>query len=268
MSDSDFLQSALANLDAALHDLPVTGTHLVPDLVLRSYLHDAAENARVVRFLLASEFRDRAFPSARACFEAAQLALLLASDRNYDLAGAKAWVYGHRKDFYQGGQAERAGLLDDLPEHLSAEEFFARQFEEMEETWNRFAPGKGALLQEAKVALDEQKKRRGPDNWAGLNIANALEERVDSMPRPKGMKLPPVKASELLRAAYALLSREAHPHSLRVEARSIRSTASGAITVEFGPDSPAEQADLAEKLTLASLSFAMSAASLHIRMGG
>src|SRR3989442_10201532 len=112
MIESHLLESTLANLDAALSELPATATHLVPDLVLRSYLHDATENGRVVQFLLSSTFRHRVFPSARACFEAAEQALLLASDPKYDLAGAKAWVYGHRKDLHQGGQAERAGLLD------------------------------------------------------------------------------------------------------------------------------------------------------------
>jgi hypothetical protein len=260
------LDTILASLHATLLQLPSTAAHLVPDLVLRSYLHDAEENGKVVQFLLPSTLRHRAFPNVRACFEAAQLSLLLASDPNYDLAGAKAWVYGHRKDLYQGSEAERAGLLDDLPEQLPADEFFANQFREMKETWNSFAPGKGALLHEAKIALERQPKR--PDNWAGLNIPEALEERLGAMPNPESIEIPPVKASDLLRSAYAVLNRETHPHSLRLEPSTIHSSNGGAVTFVFDPVNSAEQADLAEKITASSLKLALAAASLRRRMGG
>jgi hypothetical protein len=264
MSKGNVLAAALARLETALRQLPATAMHLIPDLVLRSYLHDAVENGTVVQLLISTKLRHRAFPNARACFEAAQQALLLASDPNYDLAGAKAWVYGHRKDLYQGGEAERAGLLRDLPEHLPAAEFFAKQFKEMQETWNSFAQGKGALLQEARVALERQPRR--PDNWAGLNIAETLERRLDAMLKPKAFKAPPVKPSDLLRAAYALLNRETHPHSLRLEPSRVRGSANGAVSFVYDPDNPAEQADLAEKLTLSSLNLAMAAASLRFQM--
>jgi hypothetical protein len=217
-----------------------------------------------VAFLLNSEFRHRAFPNARSCFEAAQQALMLTTDSDYDLAGAKAWVYAHRKDLKQGMQAELAGLLDDLPDHLPAKEYFAKRFQEMQETWNMFSPGKGDLLKNAEVALDRQPRR--PDNWAGVDIASALETRLDAMPNPKRIQLPPTRPSALLRGAYALLNRETHPHSSRLEPDSVRGSANGAVEFVFGSDSSAEQADLAEVLAISSLNLAMAALALRLQM--
>jgi hypothetical protein len=208
--------------------------------------------------------RQRAFPSARACFEAAQQALMLASDTNYDLAGAKAWVYAHRKDLRQGRQAEEAGLLDDLPDHLPAHEYYAKRFTEMQESWNRFAPGKGKLLNDAEVALDAQP--RTPDNWAGVNIAEALEQRLEAMPNPEGIQLPPTRPSLLLRSAYALLSRESHPHSSRLEPTNIRGDVGDAVEFTFRPENSAEPADLAEVLTISALNLALASFAMRVRI--
>jgi hypothetical protein len=155
--------------------------------------------------------------------------------------------------------------MNDLPEHLPAKEFFAKRFDEMATTWDDFAPGSGALLREADVVLAGRKRRR-PDNWAGLDVAVTLQQRLDALPNPLGIQLPPVKPSELLRSAYALLSREAHPHSSRLEPDRIRGCVGGSVTFVFGDEQKAERADLAEVLTVSSVNLAMAAFAIRFNM--
>ena len=263
---SDRIDLALAPFEAALPRLPASATHLVPDLVLRSYLHDLHENAQVVRLLLRSELGYRAFPNARSCFEAAQLAALLASDPDYDLAGAKAWVYAHRKDLALAKRAEQDGLVEEPPKSMSAVEYFENRFREMEHTWNDFAPGRGALLAEASKLLKGQPRR--PDNWSGLDIASTLEQRLDRRPNPHGSQFPITRPSALFRTVYALLNRETHPHSARLEPDRIRGHQGGPVVFEFPGKDRTEQAQLADLLAAGSVNLGMVAFSLRFNMGG
>lgn len=155
--------------------LAPTAAHLIPDIVLQGFLNDLHENAEAAAEIAKGPRPHRAFPNARSAFETMQLSLLLVTSNDYDRDGARAWVYYLKKD------REFTNLHDDaeLVMGFSPDERFNAAVAEMAETWDDFAPGKGALIREA-VAIVEKQPRR-PDNWAGVPVAPTLASRFEEL---------------------------------------------------------------------------------------
>lgn len=207
---TDLIGPHLAQLRAAVAEFitaKVSAEHLVPDLVLIGLMIEVEENADAVRILLASPIPDRAFPSGRAVFEAAQQALLLATHPDYDYAGALAWVYHLRKQHALEDDFEAVVGADPSAEPRPT---LTMAVDEMVEMWNDFAPGKGALIRRAQDELEA--RPRGPDNWLGRNIAKAIDEQAKLAAAAAGIPAPPALAQRN-RITYAYLCRGTHPYT-------------------------------------------------------
>jgi hypothetical protein len=225
----------------------VTRAHAIPDLVLLGFLNEVEENARATSIVGTSDLPHRGFPNARAAFEAAQLALLLVTDPEYDRAGARAWVYYLRKDrrFREMHPEEFRGL-----DRLTPAEWFRSAVHEMAEVWNDLDSGKGQLILDAESLVESQPRR--PDNWAALPIAPTLRDRLADYSRRHNA---PVRsdAAEVYNRAYAALSRESHPRT-RLRPIQVRGHPNGHAEFDFEERDLARDAETAVVLATASLS--------------
>jgi hypothetical protein len=234
-------------------------------MALLAFIQDVKENADAVQVLAASSARHRAFPSARSAFEAAQHALLLASDAEYDSAGARAWVYHRRKDQELHRQANGT-IPREADSDLTPEEFFSRAKEEMSRIWNDFSPSKGDLIEAADQALAKQARK--PDNWTGVNVASELEQRLRRIGVVSTGQPQQEDPARLLRAVYSLLSRESHPRSTRLEPKNVRGEKDGPVTFEFDDFDLDSEAELAMTITAGAVNLAVTAVALRLRLGG
>lgn len=200
------LEHSFREFEAARAQFQPMGAHLVPDIALLGFLVEISENAEAVQLLAESNLPHRAFPNARAAVEAAQNALVLATEADYDLGGARAWVFFKGKD-RNYRQMPRAHVFE-RPEDADA--WFEKALEEMSAIWEDLAPGKGRLISEARKLLDRQPKR--PGNWAGLPMASTLQKRLNDVRHLLG-KSPNEDISSVLNATYSALSRESHPRT-------------------------------------------------------
>lgn len=247
------LATALAEFRAAKAKFTPTRAHLVPDLALLGLLCDVEENAEAVLALGATPVPHRAYPNARAAFEASQQALLLATEPDYDLSGARAWAFFLRNDreFVRGprdGQTSTVMGLD-------PDSWFKAATEEMAETWETFAPGKGDVMKRA-VALVEAQPRR-PDNFAGVPIAPTLRDRLVALAAKAGKAGMP-DAAALYNNAYAALSRESHPRT-QLRPEDIRSGPDDTVRVRFEERDLAYRYGSAELLAAGALRQALAA---------
>ena len=230
--------------------------HALPDIVLLGFLNEIEENASVTTLIGSSEFPHRGFPNARSAFEAAQLALLLVTDPDYDRAGARAWVYYLRKD-----RVFAEMHPDDVqyPEKLTPSQWFRAAVNEMADLWNDLDAGKGRLILDAEALVESQPRR--PDNWAGLPIAPTLRDRLAGYAERHNL---PVRtdAAEVYNRAYAALSRESHPRT-RLRPIQVRGLPNGYAEFDFEPRDVASDADTA--LLLATGALAQGYLALVIR---
>lgn len=248
----------------ALHSLVLTfkpeADHLVPDLALIAFLDEVQGNAATVLLITNSEAPSRPFPNARATFEAAQQAMLLASDPDYDLAGAKAWVYYRQRDFRLQTDAE---VLFPHPDGVTAEEFHRGALEEMADTWEKYSPGKRGLIDEAEKALKLRGRRR-PDNWAGVNPAHELDQRLRNLAAFKGLPLSVPDPTSAFRLTYSILSRQTHPRTTGLEPTRIRGEQGGIVAFEFDPDDGPDINEVATQMTAGAVKLAMAALSWRL----
>lgn len=224
------LERSLSELRAALASYRVSKAHFVPDIALRGLVNDVEENAGVVAALRGHDLRHRAYANARAAGEASQLALLLATADDYDVAGARAWVYYLRQDreFATRRRTTPVAGSDDL----TPDERYRAALEEMAELWEGMAPGKRDVLVAAQELVEAQPKR--PDNFLGVAVAPALRDRIGRAYTAAG-RTPPVDVAAAYNNAYAASSRQAHPRaSLRPS--SVRSRpGEQTVVVEYEP---------------------------------
>jgi hypothetical protein len=217
------LEEAFGLFSLARSAFAPSAMHLVPDIALLGFLNDIEENARAVDVLSSSHLPHRAFPNARAAYEAAQQALLLSSSDDYDLAGARAWVYYLRRDFLFASLPRPSHVGDAA--RRSAEAWYEGAFAEMKDLWETLAPGRGETLERARVAVEAHKGR--PDNWAGVPIAPALAARLEALRKLRG-KPPNVGTAQIYNAAYSALSRESHPR-MRVQPQRVTRSPDGSV---------------------------------------
>jgi hypothetical protein len=223
------------------------------------------ENADAVQALVKSVTRHRAFPNARACLEAAQHALLLASAPDYDAAGARAWVFYLRRDLQMNTATDRLIASGATAQH-TPEDLYSRARDEMVRTWNEYSSGKGMLIREAEAQIARQSRR--PDNWAGVNVPKEIEIRLRKMGAASSPDPAWREPAELLRLVYSVLSRESHPHATRLQPTKIQGDKNRPLKVDFEPADREEQAASALDLTAGAVNLATSAVALRLRMGG
>jgi hypothetical protein len=235
-----------------------TARHLVPDIVLLALLRDIEENVQAAEIVSASEVPHRGFPNARAAYEAAQRAVLLAAAPDYDFERAKAWVYSLRKDrvylsLKRSLEFQAAGPRD-------PESWLIGSLEEMARAWEDLEPGKGVMLQRALSELPSKRPRA--DNWLGGSIVPVLRDRLNAALKRRG-KESRGDTAPIYDAAYGGLSRQSHPITRLDLARILRSQA-GELVLEERPRNPA--ADAKAVLTSAASSMAEGALALNLRL--
>lgn len=231
--------------------------HFVADLALRGLLVELAENALTGKAIVDGPMPHRAYPSARAAFEACQLSLLLATAEDYDLDGAKAWVHYLRKD------AEFARLHGETPhmEGMTPTEWLNAALEEIADTWESLSPGKRSVVEAACVALD--KKPRKPDNWAGLPLDRELVSRLAAKARGSSPQGVLSDAKDAHKRTYAALSRGAHP---RPSLRPLSVKLDGArFSITLEPRDEQGDREIIDSLLASALNF--GSAALNVRLG-
>lgn len=206
---ADELRPALAALELRLRHFRLRQLHFTGDLTLRGFLLGAWSGARAALHLVsASEFGFAAFPNVRSAFEAAQDAMLLVTESDYNKAGARARVFERLEYADLKVEMHDAFGTANAPEPSRDYAEAVRDIKAYAAKWDADCPGRGSLLLEALNDLQAQFEgaktgKRHPGHWAGLSrrrIAIEISKRVDDPAFAKGMI-----------AAYAHLSRNSHP---------------------------------------------------------
>ncbi len=198
--------------------------HLVPDMVLLGYAIEIDENIHAAELLLTNGFGHRAFPNVRAAYEAAQLAILLVTDNDYDLAGARAWLYHHHKD---AGYVKMHGpTVMQGEDDMTPEQWLEAATREIADTWEDFSPGKRDVVAKASDILRRQRSK--PDNWAGVSVASELAKRMEALAKRGGHQAREGVA-KVYSAGYAALNRDTHPRT-RFKPCTITGTINGAVS--------------------------------------
>ncbi len=181
---------------------------------------------------MVSDFPHRASPHVRAAFEAGQNSLILVTESNYALAGAKVWVHSYVRERRMG---ERYGDHPEPETHeLKPAEMFDRKLTELQRLCEKLAPGSGAIVPEARKVVETQPKR--PDNWMGRDPSKLLPQRYDLLAQALRMQAP-ANIDGVTAAAYSALSRDTHLKVLTPSAVVRRSDGSiGFKPPSMGPD--------------------------------
>jgi hypothetical protein len=232
--------------------------HLVPDIVLLGLVRDVEENVQAAELLASSTLPHRAFPNARTAYEASQRAVLLVTAPDYDLEGAKAWVYSlkHDRDYLRKPRMSlpRGGPVVD------PDTWFEGSLDEMAAAWEALAPGKGELLRRALGELGAQKGRA--ENWTGAPIVPTLRDRQNALLMRRGRESRGDTAT-VYNAAYAALCRQTHP-GVRLDLIRVERDPTGRIVLVERPRDPA--ADLRVIRTTVASSLAEAGMALTLRL--
>jgi hypothetical protein len=176
---------------------------LLPDLVLFGLLADLLDSATAVAHVALSNVPHKAYPNARAAFEAAQNALVLVTHEDYARAGARAWVYYQWKDReWRCESAQREGFAGTPLQWLQ------NDVSQMANIWNSMAPCQGNLLLEELAAILPVKALR-PDNWLAENMTRRQHRAYQLLAAAQGNELEGDSA-EVNQAMYHALCRETH----------------------------------------------------------
>ncbi|MDP9206468.1 MAG: hypothetical protein M3P12_13610 [Gemmatimonadota bacterium] len=253
------LEDSLAKLRSERAEFRLESRHAIPDLVLLNYINEVEENAFAVIEFKNTQSIHRAWPNARAAFESAQLALLLTTDPQYDLAGARAWIYHLRKDRTFAEADEES--FNSESGGFSSDAWYQGAVKEMEALWDELSPGKGRFIPQAELLLDQQPRR--PDNWAGVSIAPTLRDRmktitVGSSPSSN------LDTAEVYNRAYSGLTRHSHPQ-MRLRPMGVRGTPNGPVTFEFEERNVAQEYESISALTAGATLLAIAALLVRSR---
>jgi hypothetical protein len=205
------LDEALSNIQKErLDGFRIRDDHHIADFTLWAFLLSAWEcGAGVLHLLRTNDLPAPAVPVARACFEASQDAIYLATSPDYDLAGARAQVFELFEMHDIINQLKRAGTN---PSTLTVETAYADIQGQVERDCKGVHWAGALALREAYEHflprfLDTHKRRKHPGNWAEISrrrMAQELEKRLDE----------PDLADHMI-AMYTLLSHSSHPRQRR-----------------------------------------------------
>lgn len=245
------LEQSIGILRRCWDSFPARAEHFVPDLVLKGLSLDALENAEAVQTLVQTGRGARAFPSARATYEAAQQTLLLATAEEYDWEGSLAWVYFRWKDVRLRQDAGE-GTVD-----------LASDLDVTMRDWDDLAPGKSVVLRDASAAFLKKPPRRS--NWLDVNLSDELTKRYERIGAQANMAEFVEKAERMQgvwKTNYGLLSRETHPFP-RFQPSQVEVSDSGRLTFTWAPLYQKRRSEDAAEITRASV--ILAATGLLIR---
>jgi hypothetical protein len=187
---------------------------LLADIVLLSYINDVLESVQAAMGIIALEtIPHRAFALVRTSFEAAQQGMVLVTQDNYALIGAKAWVYycNRDKEWLLKAKPDGSGINN----NNDANVWFENKLQDIAKLWDSYSAGQGKLVEQARVELKhaelekQRHQRHKPDNWLGENMLHAQDEAYRkiasrlNIPFDKGL-------SDINRNIYGALSRSTH----------------------------------------------------------
>jgi hypothetical protein len=248
------LSQSVNALKRALDSFTPRDAHMIADVMLDAFARDVANQAVAVLALVDGAAPPRvAYPNARAAFEAAQDALLLATAGDvYDADGARAYV----AELIETEQLQRRWLAASEVWDLTPPEDLGETPEQVVDIdsaiCDRLAPGSGDAL---RTALKEARRaRRLPHHWSTLSrrqIVDAIEAR-----------LPDLTLARTADAFYGYLSVQSHPR-LRAWSESRELDEHGRLRVR----SEADHAAFAADLTFTAVMLALRALGVH-RAGG
>ena len=214
----------LEELRGAIWAFPYAPSTLVPDITLVGFGVDVLESAAAAMELAETDLPHRGFPNARAAFESAQQVLLLSTDENYELAGARAWVHYVRRDANLLADActESSGIKSDA----DADRWYRHKVHKMAAIWNSISPGQGRFMLEADRILSPSDR-----HWLGVNVPKEIQRRYELLARVLGNRVPS-DSVDLNRSLYTALSRETHAR-WRLDAFAVSHQPGGTIQVHF-----------------------------------
>ncbi|HAF22684.1 MAG TPA: hypothetical protein DCK93_07175 [Blastocatellia bacterium] len=189
----------------------VRAATLLPDLALIGLVDDTIDAAETALDLLEGPRPYRAYAMVRIAFEAAQRLLVLATSDEYLHLGTRAWLYYQGKD-----EALRQREREEV-DSLEAQ---------VVRTWAaRFPDAEEVVAREREVL----RKLKGPDNFLGRNLAEAVDHAYATLTKFYGSEMPSDLA-EINRRVYRVLCRDTHA-CVRFEPSTIRIDSEGFVEV-------------------------------------
>ncbi len=252
-----YLRNAIRTLSRIQRDFQFLADSLLADIALFGLTFDVLDSARAVEIIAETEFPHRAYPIARTAFEAAQQAMVLATQENYVLAGTRAWIYFCEKDSEWLGKACPEGSGVNSKE--DAEKWFRDRLAEVTVMWEEISPGKRELIGEAKRLIG---KDRNAKNWLNQKMEEAQHPAYIRIGESLGQV---VKGDsiEMNKSIYSRLSEETHARA-RLKPVSFRLGTDGLVDVKFASRDVGTNSQSASLVT--AISALEAATSLAYRM--
>jgi hypothetical protein len=197
------LDRAKKELAIARGVITVTPRFLLADMALFGLLDEVEDSSAVAEYLLDTDFAHRAAPHARIAYEAAQQALILATEADYSSAGARVVIYFRKKD-----RNLMRRVNGGVPESImKADAWYEDRLLSLRKLWELHWPDAGMVFEEARRVVD--KLPRKPGNWMGEDPAQVLESRYALLASALGNPAP-LRVTAVTTDAYSALSRSSH----------------------------------------------------------
>jgi hypothetical protein len=213
---SDVDAAGSLNTLAALRSQFEIRAELLPaDLALAGLLDDIVDASQAAIELAVRSTRT-AYPLVRTAFEAAQRIVALATDDDYLSTGTRAWLYYQHKDAAVRRKTDADG----------ANRWLDSVTTRMQQIWTPHNLHAADLLEQANAWLKEAGRKRLPDNFMGLDLADVVQERYAKIWSAKM----PDEVKQINRGIYSALSRDSHTR-LRLEPATLTVHADGIVLV-------------------------------------
>jgi hypothetical protein len=200
------LTEKLAELGSELEVFTFRPKTLVPDLVLHALANDVFESGKAVKHTAESALPHKAYANVRLAFEGAQQVLVLATHEDYEVAGARAWVYFESKDAGWRAILERKRNAASIG--IAADGWLDERVAQMSRAWDSIAEGQGTLLINALAQVRQDVKKR-PDNWLHETLTRR-QHRAYIVFAAKNSRSIPAETMEINQSMYMALCRETH----------------------------------------------------------
>jgi len=251
------LTRALAALRSTLSVFRLSREHLVPDMALLGFLNEVEEHGEIVLHIGAHRFCDRAYPAARAVFESSQRAVVLAMQPDYDIAGARAWVYYLRRERDFALDVGGPGYVRE--DGMTPDSWYAAALDEIADVWDSVSKGKGQIIHKAAALVARRSK---PDNFLGVNVAPEIRDRFAAVYQRAGLTTS-IDVARIQNNAYAAASLQAHPQT-RLRPSNLAEHEDGSIVITFEERDRPHQYNGAVTLAAGAIGLADMAARLRL----
>lgn len=216
--NKDGASTALERISVLRSRLAIRADTLPADLALAGLLDDLLGAATAAMAMVADQSTAVAYPLTRIAFEAAQRAIVLATDEHYLSVGTRAWLYYHRKD---------AGIMRRTDPEAAAR-WYDQAVTQLRDMWTPYNGAADETLRAENALLEEHERKRRTDNFMGQDLAEVIDGRYPLFLGQTDVPLAEMK--KLNRGIYAGLSRESHAR-MRVEAAAFVVSGDGTVQV-------------------------------------